>query len=143
MATPARFLALALLATSCTCRPALCDDCPNVSGFYALERTIVGQADCPDAPLPGASKTMVAQNGSRVTIEYDGALLHGDLFEDLSFAAAGTSTVSGVDYSWDFTGSFSGNLNRASGLRLRGEVVVTTRRAGSACSVRASVDGQR
>ncbi|MGC4113312.1 MAG: hypothetical protein QM765_01265 [Myxococcales bacterium] len=133
----------ATLAACSSSSPPLCDRCPDVSGVYSTTRTLSGQTQCEGAPLPGAVRVLVAQNGSRVTFELEGAVLKGYLYEDGSSTAEGDGSRDGAPTKIDLSGSFAGD--QAGGLRLRADVVetVTQGNPGRSCQVRAFLEGAR
>ncbi|HEY3448345.1 MAG TPA: hypothetical protein VGK67_18455 [Myxococcales bacterium] len=130
---------------SCSGSPALCNGCPDVAGAYSLTRTLSGQIQCPGAPLPGAVRALVTQNGSRLTYEIEGAVLKGYLYEDLSCSAAGKRSRDGTETSVELSGSFLEDSAQPGGLLLRADVIETTTQGnpGRSCQVRAFLEGAR
>ena len=133
------------LGGACSGPPALCNGCPDVSGVYALTRTLSGQDQCAGAPLPGAVRALVTQNGSRLTYELEGVVLKGFLYEDLSSSASGQGSVDGTATSVELTGSFVEDAAAAGGLVLRADVIqtITQGNPGRSCQVRAFLEGAR
>ncbi len=139
-------LGMVLAPASCApAAPAPCDRCPDVSGVYATTRALLGQTQCEGAPLPGAVRVLVTQNGSRLTYELEGAVLKGYLYEDLTSTAAGKGGRDGAETSLELSGSYSEDPTEAGGLLLRADVVetVTQGNPGQRCQVRASLEGAR